>query len=315
MPDKYTQKSLDWLNQRFEQTDSNGVYFAHQPVYGFRAGHSEMGLTVRYIRTYQILKALAHLKFSSLLDVGGAEGYKSYVAQQFFKTKVVSSDLSQQANQRAKELFNIPTKQADIHQLPFTDEEFDVVLCSETLEHVTDYQQAVSELIRVAKKAVIITVPFEKETKSEFKFGHIHTFTKKSLDYLQEQHQIIHQKMISPILYGLAFVLEAQKISTLEEIPSDLHQFLPYEYQENIKKIKPFLRVYNRSLPLLEKLAKPKLFAQLLKLDNLVCSFTPWYKAHLFTIVKQSEAYLNKPKKEINPQKLINIKVPLHYLT
>lgn len=77
--DKYTQKTKKWLDGRFKQTDKNGIYKAHQPIYGFRKGPTDSSLVDKYICTYQIMKALAHLNFNSLLDVGGAEGYKSYL--------------------------------------------------------------------------------------------------------------------------------------------------------------------------------------------------------------------------------------------
>ena len=54
--DNYTTDTKDWLNDRFKATDEEGIYFAHQPIYGFRKGHSEPGIIIRYIITYQIMK-------------------------------------------------------------------------------------------------------------------------------------------------------------------------------------------------------------------------------------------------------------------
>ena len=49
----------------------------------------------------------------------------------------------------------------DITALPFKDESFDVVLCSEVLEHIPDDIQAISELIRIVKpgKTLAVSVP------------------------------------------------------------------------------------------------------------------------------------------------------------
>jgi len=49
----------------------------------------------------------------------------------------------------------------DAQCLPFRDGSYDIIVCSETLEHVPDHKKAFHELIRVAKTLgyVIITVP------------------------------------------------------------------------------------------------------------------------------------------------------------
>jgi SAM-dependent methyltransferase len=51
--------------------------------------------------------------------------------------------------------------QADVTKLPFGDESFHVVVCSEVLEHVADNRAAVRELVRVLKPGgdLVVTVP------------------------------------------------------------------------------------------------------------------------------------------------------------
>jgi SAM-dependent methyltransferase len=46
-------------------------------------------------------------------------------------------------------------------QLPFARGSFDAVLCLEVLEHLQDPAAAVRELLRVARKAVVLSVPYE----------------------------------------------------------------------------------------------------------------------------------------------------------
>ena len=82
--DAYTHELKDWLNKRFSSCDENGVYIAHQPIYGFRKSPCEPGHISRYIITYRLLEALNYLEFDSLLDVGGAEGYKAFLANKLF---------------------------------------------------------------------------------------------------------------------------------------------------------------------------------------------------------------------------------------
>ncbi len=51
--------------------------------------------------------------------------------------------------------------QADVTKLPFADGSFDVVICSEVLEHIEDNRTAVAELVRVLKPGgdLVVTVP------------------------------------------------------------------------------------------------------------------------------------------------------------
>ncbi|MBN2438789.1 MAG: methyltransferase domain-containing protein [Deltaproteobacteria bacterium] len=51
--------------------------------------------------------------------------------------------------------------QADLTKLPFTGGSFDVVICSEVLEHIEDNRTAVAELVRVLKPGgdLVVTVP------------------------------------------------------------------------------------------------------------------------------------------------------------
>jgi len=82
------------------------------------------------------------------LDVGCGDSYY----RQFFPNRV-SVDLDPRRS---------PDIVADIHRLPFSDEEFDVILCTEVLEHVKNPFLAVSEMKRVLKKGgkILLTTRF-----------------------------------------------------------------------------------------------------------------------------------------------------------
>lgn len=49
----------------------------------------------------------------------------------------------------------------DLSSLPFEDGQFDVVLCLQTLEHVLCPGDVLDELLRVARRSVVISVPHE----------------------------------------------------------------------------------------------------------------------------------------------------------
>ena len=209
--DEYTKKTKAWLDERFKLCDDQGIYYAHQPIYGFNKGHCENPqyfVLTRYVVTFQIMKALSHLEFHSLLDVGGAEGYKAALVREIFGAEVKNSDLSEEACKRAKEIFHINSEPVDIHNLPYEDNEFDVVVCSEALEHVKDVNKAISELLRVADKAVVITVPhdskeyIENNIKIHRMHGHIHIFTLDSFNFLKRRgYYVVSKKMLSIYSY------------------------------------------------------------------------------------------------------------------
>lgn len=50
---------------------------------------------------------------------------------------------------------------SDVTRLPFKDASFDIVICSEVLEHIPDHGQAISEIIRVLKpgRSLVVSVP------------------------------------------------------------------------------------------------------------------------------------------------------------
>lgn len=190
--DNYTKQTKEWLEHRFKQVDKDSVYFAHAPIYGYVKDHSERNITKRYDRAFKILTIINQLNFNSFLDIGGAEGFMTYNVRSLYKTSpAITSDLSLEANKRARELYNLDAITLDIHNLPFQDNSFDIVLCSETIEHIPKAQLAIQELSRVAKKYLIITTPRAlskkmqdkhfKNLKKDEKHAHINFFTQKDL--------------------------------------------------------------------------------------------------------------------------------------
>jgi ubiquinone/menaquinone biosynthesis C-methylase UbiE len=87
---------------------------------------------------------------------------------------------------------------ADVTNLPFKDSAFDIVICSEVLEHIPENEAAVRELVRVLKpgKDMVISVPSFlpericwaiSEDYHREPGGHIRIYKKKSLKNLLER--------------------------------------------------------------------------------------------------------------------------------
>src|SRR4051812_36966272 len=119
--DQYTIDTKNWLNKRFQQTTPDGIFFAHQNIYGFKSPYCEDGVVLRYVIFFNVMKALHMLDFRSILDVGGAEGYMSGAFKKLLGVQVRSCDLSDEACKRARELFGVEADPVDGVKLPYAD--------------------------------------------------------------------------------------------------------------------------------------------------------------------------------------------------
>ncbi len=306
--DTYTEETRAWLDRRFRETSADGVYFAHQPIYGFDAGHCEPSLLPRYARTLAIMRALAQLQFRSCLDVGAAEGYKAELVRRLFGAEVTATDLSEQACERAREIFGLSVRVADVHQLPFEDGGFDVVLCSETLEHVTDFRSALAELLRVAQRAVVITVPHESPQRvqenraSDEPHAHINSFDLESLGWLERDRglRVIARPLVSPLTAAAAGLVEGSERELRE--PAERH-----------RTWNRLARVNNAIAPITGRLAGERAEAALLEMDAGACRRLRAHRALLFVVVKDPSAWTDRPGRQVGARELLAFRVPLHY--
>lgn len=155
--DRRTRDNAEYLDGRYRRGVPQGRYFAHAPVYGVGCDCSEGNQAVKLARTYAVFRRLSQMKFDTLLDVGGAEGWHVSLARRLFGAQGVTSDLSFEASLRARELFDVPAVTSDAHWLPFPTDSFDVVLCCEVLEHVADPIAVICEVARVARRCAVFT--------------------------------------------------------------------------------------------------------------------------------------------------------------
>jgi SAM-dependent methyltransferase len=112
-----------------------------------------------------IAERVAALEPTTLLDAGCGEGFVAEVLlARMPALRLTGFDLSSGAARLAAARNpNAAFAAASIFALPFRDASFDVVGCFEVLEHQADPkpEAAVRELARVARRAVVLSVPHE----------------------------------------------------------------------------------------------------------------------------------------------------------
>lgn len=113
---------------------------------------------------HRMNEMLAETEPRSVLDAGCGEGFVlDYLAKRHPDVRLTGVDLSDEAVAFARERFGdvAQFRTGSVYKLPFSDNSFDTVLCSEVLEHLDEPGRAIQELKRVARNYVLITVPHE----------------------------------------------------------------------------------------------------------------------------------------------------------
>lgn len=102
-------------------------------------------------------------RVDSILDVGCGEGFTLHrLKERGIGTHLEGIEYLQDAIDLGKQVYpEIKITQGDIYKLPYKDNSFDLILCTEVLEHLENPDKALKELIRVTKKYLVVSVPNE----------------------------------------------------------------------------------------------------------------------------------------------------------
>ncbi len=102
-------------------------------------------------------------KVVKILDAGCGEGFiTDLLARNVENVELIGLEYTREAIDIAKAANQeISFVQGDIYAIPFEKNEFDLVLCTEVLEHLERPDRALRELTRVASHTILLTVSSE----------------------------------------------------------------------------------------------------------------------------------------------------------
>lgn len=165
-------------------------------------------------------------KPTKILDVGCASGwFLSRLKKKFPKAKCVGIDVYKDGVKYGKKKYpKITLRVADAHKIPYQENIFDLVICTEVLEHIANPEEALHEIKRVLKKngtAVIeldsgsllfsiVWYIWRKSRGKVWSHSHLHSFTVKKLERILKKtgFEILHKKRFN---LGMAMVFSVRK--------------------------------------------------------------------------------------------------------
>jgi SAM-dependent methyltransferase/spore coat polysaccharide biosynthesis protein SpsF (cytidylyltransferase family) len=170
------------------------LYVEDYSVPDFKKGYAPASFfQVRYEFAFNLLP-----KPCSVLDIACGPGYGTYLAAQECGEAIggdLDAALIQQNQERWADVKGLSFQHADALKLPFPGDRFDAVLSMETIEHVPDIQQYVSEMRRVLRPGgvFICSTPQSMEpfSRTPFTPSHMRELTAKDMrTYLSEFFEV-----------------------------------------------------------------------------------------------------------------------------
>ena len=147
---------------------------------------------LEHLHRYAIV--LDIIRGKKVLDIACGEGYGTALMAST-ASEVVGADVDADTIAAAKNKYtnpNIEFVEASILSLPFKSETFDVLVCYETLEHVSDHSKVLAELKRVLKSSGFLIISTPNKEEYSVNRSHYNPFHVRELN-VDEFKQLIGQ--------------------------------------------------------------------------------------------------------------------------
>ena len=194
-----------------------------------------------YEHYHRYLMACDVVSGKKVLDAACGEGYGSHLLASY-ADKVVAVDIDESSIDHAKRRYrrdNLKFLCADVLEIPIPDNSFDVVVSFETLEHLAEHQQLLSEFKRVLKEdgVLIISTPDKAEYSDKTGFDneyHVKELYRHEFKELLDSHftlqEWLGQKlMFTSTLWQLDTPLNTVKWQHLEDEKAVREQGMSYQ--------------------------------------------------------------------------------------
>ncbi|MFO7965286.1 MAG: class I SAM-dependent methyltransferase [Desulfobacterales bacterium] len=193
-----------------------------------------------------------------ILDIGCGPGRHTCAAYRYDNVTAVGADLCFEDLKEAKERLcyhddlgengggSWMLLTADITCLPFEDEHFDLVICSEVMEHIPEHEKAAREITRVLKpgRNLVVSVPrffpewicwMLSDDYHNVNQGHVRIYRKKQLiALLEKEGGLLWKTGYAHSLHSPYWWLKCLLGPTREHVPAiDLyHRFLTWDIMQ-----------------------------------------------------------------------------------
>ena len=192
------------------------------------ASHDKSSRLKKAEKIIKILSKHKNITTSKILDIGCGAGYLDSIFNKK-SNSFIGIDFVDE-----REIKSFPFLQANVLNLPFKDNSFDIIICNHVIEHITDQPRLLFEINRLLKKDGICYItspnklwPFEPHLKMPF------------LSFLPKRIADTYVKIagkgqvydIYPMTY-LQFTRKLKKSFNVENFTLEILKY-PYEYGFN----------------------------------------------------------------------------------